>query len=133
MSFSKKIRVFLYAAGFCLVLLTAYILSFDAIEPVCNKTEDREVFLLNYISENSLKDKIYKHSKRITFKGNEHTRVYLRHNILHIPNPVFNDDYSYKPDGCDNIDVMDVYCIADFEKQENGKITVSYNFMEDEK
>jgi hypothetical protein len=72
---------------------------------------------------------VYKHCEGVTFKGTEYTRMYLVHNILHIPDLIFGNAYNCKPTGCDNIDVMDIYCIADFEKQEVGKITITYNFM----
>lgn len=110
----------------------AYIFSFPDIEQVCQQNKTRETFLMNFVFKNDLKQRVLDHNKDFSPKDQECTRVYLYKHILDIPNPIIlYDPYDYKPTGCDNIDIMDIYCIVDYSKSENGEIKAKYNFMTD--
>jgi len=127
----KKIKIIIGLFLLLMATLIIYVFSFDDIEPVCEPTADRDVFLLNHVLTDHLQSDVYSHSKKLKFKGSYFTRVYLKKQILKIPDPIFNDEYDYKPTGCDNIDNMDIYCIVNYSKTENGEIEISYNFISD--
>lgn len=62
----------------------------------------------------------------------KYSRVYLKHNILEPGDPIFNDQLNYKKDSCSDIDIMDIYCIIDFNKTDDGEIRVMYNFPDED-
>lgn len=127
---SRRFNILLYSIFTIFAILILYARSFEDIEPVCKKTETREIFLLNYVSKENLKTIIYNHNKNFNLENIEFTRIYLKRPIFKIEDPILGDEYDYKPRGCDNIDNMDIYCEVRYRKLESGKTDVWYNFME---
>lgn len=128
---NKPVKIFLFLLSIFAVVLFFYIESFKDIEQVCRDRKDTEVYLLNYVTKQHLKDIVEKHNKKFKLKGNEFTRIYLLNSILTIPDPVFDDSkINYKKEGCEQIDIMDIYCEIRYRRLSNGKIDIWYNFME---
>lgn len=130
MKHAKKLQLLTIALICAALFMTVYAFSFDTIEPVCEKTADREYFLLNYVSKSNLKGKVYLHNQDISFGGKEFKRVYLLHYIFEIPDPVWDSKIDYRKDGCGNLDNSDIYCEVRFTRLPNGTIETWYNFME---
>ena len=123
---NKKLIYFLLV----ILSLLIYVYSFNDIELICDKPPFEEIYLLNYTLKANFKDKIYSHNKNIKLEGIEFKRVYLKNNIFEIPDFIFNDKIDYKKKDCAEIDNMDIYCIVNFRKMENGKIEIYYNFLD---
>ena len=131
----KKItRLLLYP----IIIITGvmiYVSSFDDLEPACKERSSatKEYFLINYAFTSDFKEIIYKQNAQLKFPQETFRRVYLKHSVLRLPDPIFNEQLDYKENGCTDIDNMDIYCIADFTKLPKGKIRYYYNFMDDNK
>lgn len=125
-----KKKIFIITSFIIILITTIYANSFKDIELVCNKNKNEEYFLLNYIFKKDLKHKIKLHNENFKMRENEYTRVYLKNPIFKITDPIFNDDYNYKKEGCNKVDNMDIYCEAFFRKGKKGKIEIKYRFYE---
>ncbi|MFL9839212.1 hypothetical protein ABS768_17025 [Flavobacterium sp. ST-75] len=124
-----------YIALFVIIILTAlvYIDSFEDIEEICSdKPGKTEYYLINYAFKSDFREMVTQHNKSVKMGEGKSGRVYLKHNILDPGDPIFNDRLNYKKDGCSDIDIMDVYCIIDFNTTNEGEIRVMYNFLDDD-
>ncbi|NUY81960.1 hypothetical protein HUK80_13735 [Flavobacterium sp. MAH-1] len=130
MSIKKATRILIALLLLTCVVLVLYVKSFKDVERVCADKKQTEIYLLNYVTKSNLKHIVYEHNKNFKLESDEISRVYLLSPILKIPDPIFGDEYTYKPDGCDQIDNMDIYCEVRYSKMKNGKTDVWYNFME---
>ena len=100
------------------------------VEQVCRNKKNTEFFLLNYVTKQNLKEIVTKHSEEYQLKDKELNRVYLLNPILRIPDPIFDSKINYRENDCQEIDNMDIFCEVRYQKLENGKINIWFNFME---
>jgi hypothetical protein len=126
----KLIRNTIILLASFIVIIVIYTNSFKDIEQVCLKKKNTEYFLLNYVTKQNLKEIVKKHNKSYQLKDKEINRVYLLNPILRIPDPIFNNNINYQENGCNDIDIMDIYCEVRYRKLENGKVDVWFNFFE---
>lgn len=128
---NKKLKflllLFIITVGFVI-----YCIRIKDVEEICiKKSGDTQYYLINYALRRDFKDLIINHAKSINFKGDEKTVVYLKNNLLNVPDPPFDDEYDYKENGCSDIDNMDIYGTVNFTRLENGKMRVFYNLYDE--